>query len=231
MKTLIIIIFFILWSYVSYSQENKGKNSDLSFGLGLSQSDRRFDFLTNNGGWGTRAKVAAADKPWLEYDFFINYNRNIIDNKHFKLLLGMGYLININLFRLPVNNTHFNIRNLVGMSNQIYYKHNINIPIDLRYNIIGREQNKLSILLSLNNDITFYKQLKPNLRNIISVSKFSLSDVELYTGLRYDKNNIGYGLQYRIKNLQFRDDALINNKKEIDLYNPVKFRLVISRKL
>lgn len=119
------------------------------------------------------------------------------------------------------------------MTNNIYLKNSINLPIERRYNIKNSEDRNLNLTVGLNNNISFFKYLSPNPGHIsnISVFKFEVSEIELFSGLRFEKKKIIYSLQLRLLNMQFKDDALANNGKKIDFYNPLKFRFAIHKNL
>lgn len=196
------------------------RDSELQFGIGLSQPDVRpiIILLTKN-------------KPWFEYDIFLNYNRKLIGKDRFKLFGGIGYLLNYKV-RLPINIlTNDGILD-VNVKNMSYYKSNIHLPIELRYNLTNAELNNFIITLSIINNITAYKFLKSTtVSNKYSDFTFEAAETELYTGIRYERGNWGYYLQYRLVNVQYLDDAVAHFDKEVDYYNPVKFRMGVSRGL
>ena len=220
MKLSIFILLLLLGVSFAYCQETKMRDSELQFGIGLSQPDVRpiIILLTKN-------------KPWFEYDIFLNYNRKLIGKDRFKLFGGIGYLLNYKV-RLPINIlTNDGILD-VNVKNMSYYKSNIHLPIELRYNLTNAELNNFIITLSIINNITAYKFLKSTtVSNKYSDFTFEAAETELYTGIRYERGNWGYYLQYRLVNVQYLDDAVAHFDKEVDYYNPVKFRMGVSRGL
>ncbi len=223
---LVLLVLNISDSNILLSQSINKSKSELNYGIGLSQYDTRLDFPLSS----IQRMSALNSKSWFEYDFFVNYNYHLINKQKVTLSLGLGYLLIINNFHLPVQNSYFNIGARIGYTNKVYYKNNISIPIEIRYKI-----NNLSLILGINSNVTIFKYLSPFNKSIVIGSPYKyligLSDIEMYPGLRYDKNDIGYSLQYRLLNFQFKDDAMANNGKEMDMYNPVKFRLTVSKKL
>ena len=231
MRLKITIIFFLSIAFSqAYSQDLlKSKSSELSIGIGLSNADRRYNFLIGRFG-GDILRAAKNDNPWFEYDFFLNYSRKILENKKFKVQLGLGYLLNVNLFKLPLNLIYFNDTTEPLWLNEYYYKHNLNLPIEFVYSFKESTSKNLLGILTVNNNFSFYKKSFFGDSSSRSVSKFGLSEVELYGGLKLEKEKYSYALQVRLVNMAMRDDALVNNLKEIDFYNPIKLRMSVSRR-
>ena len=231
MKSSIFINLLLLCASFSYCQKAKKVKSELNFGIGLSQPDMRLDFL--GGGWGAAQirENAIANRPWFEYDIFLNYNRKVIGNDRFKLFGGMGYLLNINKVKIPVNNAYFTDPVLdpflILITNKRYFKHSLHVPIEGRYHIKNDKMMSFAITIGILNNISILKKI--NQGSYLSDFKFEAAETELYTGIRYEKGNWGYYLQYRLINVQYKDDALWNNGKDVDYYNPVKFRMGVSR--
>lgn len=101
-----LLISFALFSESSTAQMAENAKSEFSYAIGVGLSDRRTDFLISNFGTDI-INIAKSDKSWLEYEFFMTYNKKITNSQKANLYIGIGYVININLFQLPVNNSHF----------------------------------------------------------------------------------------------------------------------------
>lgn len=228
MKSFYIFCLLLLVTSHVCSQKPKENRSEINIGIGLSQPDMRLDFLGSD--WGAKQIIenAFANKPLFEYDIFINYSKKIIGNERLKLYIGVGYLMNLNKVRIPINNAYFTDPNLdtdlVLRFNRNYLKHNLSFPIEGRLHLKNNKLKNLLVTFGLNHNITVFKQINPP-NDFLSDFSFEPSETEVYTGLRYEKNDWGYYLQYRLVNIQYKDDALENNGKDVDYFNPIKFRI------
>ncbi len=227
-----IVVFIILAIFFNqaYSQDLlKSKSSELSIGIGLSNADRRYDFLIGRYG-SLITDWAKEDNPWFEYDFFVNYNKKIMEKGKLIFFGGIGYSLNVNLFKLPLNLAYFGDFTEVLWTNQSYYKHNLNLPIELGYVVKESESKSIIGIFLINSNFSFFKKSFITQNFSRSTYKFDLSEVELYGGLKLEKEKYSYALQVRLVNMALRDDALVNNLKEIDFYNPIKLRMAVSRR-
>ena len=227
-----IFTLLFLTVYCTYLlQAQIVKTNEVILGIGLSQPDIRSDFLEQKYGFHV-VEIARNDRPLFEYDYFISYNKIIYNKQEIHISIGAGYLLNINYFGLPINNSYFGIGAKILLINNQLLKHNFNFPIEGRYKVLAHKNNSVQCIMSLNNNFNIIKQiLLDDFANFEgSVRKFSLSDFELNSGLRYETEHFAYSLQFRLLNVQFKDDALANNGKEVDLYNPFKFKINIGRR-
>jgi hypothetical protein len=167
----------------------------------------------------------------FEYDIFLNFNRGVLGRDRIKLFVGIGYLLNINKVTRSFVLIYDGMFLEPNLETQSYFKSNIHLPIEMRYNLTNKKLNNFVFTLSAINNITAHKFIKSTTGGNYSNFKFEAAETELYTGIRYENGNCGYYIQYRLINVQYRDDALDNAGKELDYYNPVKFKMGVSKGL
>jgi hypothetical protein len=227
-KIILYVVSIFLYSPSLFSQNEK--SNEFNVGTAISLADKRYDFLKGN----SSQEWVKNDNSIFEHDIFLNYNKELINKKRYQLFAGLGYLLNINLIKLRIQNEEFTKKgrdaNLILLFNDTYYKHNIYIPIELRYKLKSSQKFTTNILFSSIADYTFYKTVKPESRRTLSIFKSELSDIEFYSGINFTSQNISYKLDFRFINLQFKDNALANNGKEVDFYNPLKIRFSIGKR-
>lgn len=218
MKSSIFFILLLFCVSFSYCQEANKVKSELNFGISLSQPDVRPVF-----------NIQPKDKPWFEYDIFLNFNKRVLERNRFKLFVGIGYLLNIDIVTRSFLLIHDGMILDINLKTQSYFKSNIHLPIEMRYNLTNKESNNFVFTLSAINNITAHKFIKFTTGGKFSNIKFEAAETELYTGVRYEMGNWGYYLQYRLINVQYKDDALDNDSKDVDYFNPIKFRIGINK--
>lgn len=220
METSIIFLILLLTTSITLCQETNKSNAEFNFGIGLSRSDVR-----------PTDRYTPLNKPLFDYDIFLNYNRRLIEKGNLEFYAGVGYLLNINMVRLPLNNAHFNENREPFLINRTYLKSNIHLPVEFRYSLGDSKLSRFSFTLGIINNLVVHKFARSTSNWNLSAIKIEPSETELHTGIRYEKGNVGYYLQYRLLNQQYKDNALSNSGKDLDYYNPVKFRIGLSKML
>ena len=224
----ILLIFVILSTNGNTQHLNLHSKNVFLLGSSLGTADSRLDFqhpifiiFPKN--------TIERDHDKFEIEFFGMLQRRIIQKSGFTFLLGSGYSLNIYKFGLPVSKDYFLTFMHPGLNNT-YYKHSLIFNTEFHQNVPKIFGKDLELVGSLNPYISFYKAVR--LENSGGVISWGLefSEIEGMIGLNLEiSNRLNLLLQGRAFQLSFRDDALANNGKELDFYNPLKLRIALGR--
>jgi hypothetical protein len=92
--------------------------------------------------------------------FFLNFNRRVLGRDRIKLFVGIGYLLNINKVKIPLNMEYFTEPGLdpllILIFNKRYFKHNLHFPIEGRYHIKNDKMKSFAITIGILNNITVF---------------------------------------------------------------------------
>ena len=217
-------IIIIICNLFLTGMNGQNFNKSLSIGYSSSLADRRTDFLKGN-----YDVSVSNDKALLEHDFFINLKRNLWVYDKWLMQGGFGYLVNLNTVALPISRDFFKTIWLPYLNGK-YYKHSASFSLDLNYFV--REKQKVRIFLnqSVYSNFSFFKSATEINGSEFIYWALEPSEIELYCGIQMEAKRTVLELQLRQLNLAFRDDALANNGKSFDFYNPLKLRITIGRK-
>jgi hypothetical protein len=230
MKYKIFILSFSILLYCPLlAQNTNSRKNSVGFGFGFSKTDRRTDFYDGRIGLEV-LRYIRADNPPFEYDYFINYNRLLLHTRRIDLKVGVGTLIHVNYFKHVVSLIHFDNPSFPLYTNHIYRKYSLSVPLELSLSLFEWRNNHIKASLLSNNNIAIFKSVRVFKDSDFKLTKwfFEPSDFELYTGLGIDFKRIGFRVQYRLYNLAMQDNAIGNDGKKSDTFNPTKFRLSTS---
>ena len=223
-KSIQCLTILIICNFIFNEINGQNFSKSLSIGYSSSLADRRTDFLGED-----YQKRVRSDNAILEHDFFVNLKRNLWSDEKWLIQGGLGYLIYLNTFGLPISRDFFKTIWLPHL-NEKYYKHSASFSLDLNYFVREKQKVRISLNQSVYSNFSFFKSATEINGSEFIYWALEPSEIELYCGIQMEAKRTVLELQLRQLNLAFRDDALANNGKSFDFYNPLKLRITIGRK-
>ncbi|MBK8388009.1 MAG: hypothetical protein IPL23_01395 [Saprospiraceae bacterium] len=224
-KILIILAAVMIIEIDLFSQNFLSEKVSFQVGLSMGKADTKKLYK-----WGNNTSGIGNIK--LESDFYFSINRQLLNKNRFYVQGGIGYLVNMHRVANVINLAYFDLSIEPLWYNSLYIKNNLYLPLDFKYYLSNKR--KISIISSNTMSFTFHKLVKKlngdGAFNHFKKWTLDPSNLETFIGFGFDRDKFQYFGQIRVFNLMFKDDALSNNGKEIDYYNPLKFRLGMGMK-
>lgn len=220
-------LLITFWCLISFTQLFSQKNNiQIYTAYAVGRPDKRYDFLYDQYPTGVAQSVIDnIDKntPDDEYSIGLGYHHKLNDKVNLRIDLGYAKLVQD--FLLPANgNTYFHekIEPFFWRDRSDY--HLIQLNPALQYNLVNKKA-RLGVELKSMGNVSFRKHI--DLYNLIS-TRWELFSIELYPSFYLAFWRLRASIGMRAIHFKFRDDALANNGKNPDLYNPFKMRFSLS---
>ncbi|HPN72011.1 MAG TPA: hypothetical protein PLZ32_20945 [Saprospiraceae bacterium] len=224
-KIIIIYAALQIIPYDLFSQNFWQEKISIQSGFSLAEADKRTDFLPK--GWSPIVETVKNNgKNRIAIDIYSSIHIEILKKNRFYIKGGLGLLLKGNSVKYPINLKYFDVDYKILIFNNLYIKSSLYIPIDFKYYL--DRKRKVGLISTNTLCMSFHKLVRrKNAVNLQNFEKwtFEPSDLESFIGMDLEKNDIQYFAQVRAFNVMFKDDALSNNGQQIDIYNPLKFRL------
>ena len=220
-----VIVVLTLLCITSYTQNTVCQNNSFRIysAYSIGKVDKRYDFLRNHPGLAEDVKNKINENtPDDEYAIGIGY---FVKMKH-RLSVGidLGYAKLVQDFLLPANGDYFDqtIRLLSWRQKSDY--HIIQISPQIKY-VLTDGQFKFGQSVQFIGNVTFRKALP---EDYLFKNKIEYFATEVYHGIFVEYKRIRANLGVRVLHMKYRDDAIYNNGKNPDLYNPLKIKFTLS---
>ncbi len=224
-----IFIWLLLIVVIPFNFLNSQQTA-IVIGTALSKPDTRTEFLLEN--WPNRVvERIKNDDPSLDNEFFVAFSYDDSIKQSFSMSYSLGLAFNHNDFSLPINNrSYFEDLTKPLYVNDWYINANLFLNFEPKYKV--NKLKKVELLIGLSNviSLSYYKLFYNsfNMTNEFDKFQLNLHSYELFPSIESRFRKVSIIVDYRLFNLKYRDPAIANNGKLLDLVNPIKFRFRIS---
>lgn len=205
---------------------------NLNAGISIAKPDKR---IYNSSNSFTKGLIAN-DKSSFLNEFFFNFSMEFRLKREVYLTTGLGASVIFNDVSRLVDYSYFFPGNLQlkGWINGWYFNTSLQPAIGIKKNVLNRGAWKYYVgitdAFSLSLQKSMYKTGFP------IIHRFSRKTIEPFANevlitLGIQKGRKSYHIDLRAINMKFLDEALENNGKRLDLYNPFKIRLRVGYNL
>ncbi len=220
----ILSVVIILLNITQLKSQNSALNIYTSYSIG--KVDNRIDFLFGKYPLSNDPqlvnKILTENTPDDTYSIGFGYQNSI--NSKLALNIDIGYALLMQDFLLPVNSTFFRSPLFIFFWRNKSYYHMVQLSPSVQYLILDKTVNAGVNIQAIGN-ISFRKVIQDG---NLSRNKTEYFSNELYPGIFAEYKRFKATLGVRALHTKYRDDAIANNGKNPDWYNPFKVRLSLS---
>jgi len=190
------------------------------------EADKRYDFLNDQF---PSAVVQVVNKNIKDNtsddEYAIGLGYNLILKHKFSLVFDLGYAKLVQDFLLPANGQSFFSR----QDEQFYWRHKsdyhiIQISPQIQY-LLSDGKFKFGEYIQFISNVSFRKAIPED--NLFK-NKIEYFATEVYPGIFVEYKRIRVAVGVRALHIKNRDDAIANNLKDSDQYNPFKVKFTLS---
>ncbi|WP_235299691.1 hypothetical protein [Portibacter marinus] len=223
-----LFTLLLVLSYFNLYGQRSIESLKFNIGTSLTKPDKRVDFVRPN-----LADNIIDGRPSVLNEFFYGISGDIVVKHNLFFEFGIGTSIIFNNVNRRINYRYFHpqyeIIQLRLWFNDWYFNTSVQPHLGLRKKVFTK--GDWDYFMGLNNafSLSLHKIMfglsKKGIHYRFSRFTFEPFANETFVTLSMRKGSKAYNLDFRAVNLKFIDNALENNGKNIDFYNPFKVRL------
>jgi len=223
MKNIIVVLTLLCITIFTQNTVCQNNSFRIYSAYSIGKVDKRYEFLPNRGLAQTVKNKINDNTPDDEYAIGLGYN--LILKKRLSIGIDLGYAKLVQDFLLPVNGTSY----FYADGEKLYWRHKsdyhiIQISPQIKY-VLTDGQFKFGQSVQFIGNVTFRKALP---EDYLFKNKIEYFATEVYPGIFVEYKRIRANLGVRVLHMKYRDDAIYNNGKNPDLYNPLKIKFTLS---